>query len=222
MKNADGNPAADRPAKGRRADFDAGRMRFLDAAEQVYLAHGYAGATVRAISQAAGTSLARISRHWTGKQHLFEDVISRYFDAIHREQLAAFDRIEQSGAAGPDLVGAIVEAFCAPAFTAFGAASQPAQTIYCRAMVDPAPEVRAIVEVLVSPVRDRLVALIRRALPDLDEPALFVVLSAISGAYIYPQLFGRGLADSMRLDISALDWKAGAGQIGALFRKGLG
>ncbi|MCC6828865.1 MAG: TetR family transcriptional regulator [Novosphingobium sp.] len=222
MKTADKTMATSHPAKARRADFEAGRLRFLDAADQVYMEHGYAGATIRAISDQAGTSLARLNRHWSGKRHLFEDVFGRHFDAIHAMQAKGLDQVEQSGIAGGELVGAVVQVFFAPAYAAFGQAEEPARRVYCRAMVDTAPEARAIVEALVSPMRDRLVALLRRALPALGEQDLFMVLSAISGAYVYPQLFGQGLADSMGLDFAALDWGAGAAQLGALFQKGVG
>lgn len=214
-------PRVSEPAKNRRADFEAGRLRFLDAADRVYVEHGYAGSTIRAISDAAGTSLARLNRHWSGKRHLFADVFGRHFDFIHKAQAGQLDAVERSGLTGADLVDAVVRALVTPAFASFGKGDQTARQVYCRAMIDPAPDARELVERLVTPTRARLVDLLRKALPDLAEDHLFMVLSAIFGAYVYPQLFGQGLAATMGVQVDDLDWGEGAAQLGRLFSKGV-
>ncbi len=191
---------------------DAGRLRFLAAADRVYIQEGYDGATIRAITAEAGTSLARLNRHWTGKQNLFAEVFARHFTPIHNAQNASFDALE---ARDGDIsrVGDILDSFFSPAL--HGVTGEEKQRfsyqIYCLALTDPSPEARELVAPLVKDVRARLIAKLRLALPQLDEEAFFFACSTVLGAYVYPQINGRRLAEAMGISYDAINW-AGAGK----------
>ena len=56
-------------AAGRR---DRTRLALLRAADELFLAHGYAATTVNAIARGAGVSLQTLSRGWGSKRAIFE------------------------------------------------------------------------------------------------------------------------------------------------------
>ena len=189
-----------RPKKAEEPDRSS-RERFIAAAEDQFIANGYDGCTIRAIAAQAGTSVASLSRNWDSKQHLFEEVFDRHFKSIHLAQHAGFDAIERSGEI---TVEAVTEAF-------FGSAigrqtRENSHRVYCLALLDPSDEARGITREMVEPVRQRLIALMRRALPRLDETRFFLAMNVVLGVYIYPQAHGARLASVMGFDIAGLDW----------------
>jgi AcrR family transcriptional regulator len=54
--------------------------RLLDAATQVFMHHGYEGATFEKIAQTAGSGKATIYARYSGKEELFTDVMKRSID----------------------------------------------------------------------------------------------------------------------------------------------
>lgn len=184
------------------ADRDASsRERFLAAAEDQFIANGYDGCTIRAIAAQAGTSIASLSRNWDSKKHLFDEVFEKHFDRIHRAQHVAFDAVEASDDIS---VEAVTAAFFA---SAIGRGSvEKSHRVYCLALLDPSEEARSITRPLVEPVRARLIALMRRALPGIDETRFFLAMNVVLGVYIYPQAHAGRLASVMNFDIDGLDW----------------
>lgn len=220
-READGDPAPPprKPPASERGG-ESSRERFLDAADQLFVREGYDGCTIRAISAAAGTSLAALSRHWTSKQQLFEEVFKRHFDPIHSAQNARFAVLE--GHSEPPL-RAILEAFFSPALAGnIGPVEQrTSHLVYCRALMDPSTDARAITRPLVRKTRERLIALLRRALPQLDETRFFLAVSTVLGAYIYPQVNGARLAEIMGIEFQAIDWTEAATIIPRFLEAGL-
>lgn len=184
------------------------QARFLAAADRVFLRSGYDGATIRAIAQEAGTSLANLSRHWTGKEDLFREVFARHFDRIHLAQNERLDAMERSAAGDRPVVRAILRAFYAPALHAgVGPREQRiSHMIYCRALVDPAVPVRRIVAGLIRQVSQRVIDLLRQALPEHDAETFFLIVATAMGAYIQPQLFGTQLARAVGVRFADVDW----------------
>lgn len=215
----DGAPAPRRSPAAERGG-ESSRERFLDAADQLFIREGYDRCTIRAISAAAGTSLAVLSRHWSSKQQLFEEMFKRHFDPIHSAQNARFAVLEEQGE--PPLRG-ILEAFFSPALAGnIGPVEQrTSHLVYCRALMDPSTDARAITRPLVRKTRERLIALLRRALPQLDETRFFLAVSTVLGAYIYPQVNGARLAEIMGVEFQAIDWAEAAAIIPRFLEAGL-
>jgi AcrR family transcriptional regulator len=67
------------PRPGRPSMAMAGKVdeRLLDAATQVFMNHGYEGATFEKIAQTAGSGKATIYARYSGKEELFTDVMKR-------------------------------------------------------------------------------------------------------------------------------------------------
>ncbi|MDH7973646.1 TetR/AcrR family transcriptional regulator [Sphingomonas sp. AR_OL41] len=200
MPNVVHTPAGRALRKVSEAD-PSSRERFISAAEDQFIVRGYDGCTIRAIAAQAGTSIASLSRNWDSKSHLFEEVFHRHFDRIHRAQQQGFDALEAEGTVS---IEAIIEAF-------FGSAigrkrHEKSHRVYCLALLDPSEEARSITRVMVEPVRSRLIGLMRRALPGLNETRFFLAMNVLLGVYIYPQAHGARLAGVMSYDIDAVDW----------------
>lgn len=84
------------------------RERVLDAAEALFAERGYAGASVRAIAEAAGLRPASLYSHFEGKQALYEAVLERGLGPVF-ELLEAAAARELSTPGGEALVESLVD-----------------------------------------------------------------------------------------------------------------
>jgi Transcriptional regulator len=207
-------------AKPQAAADQSSKARFLLAADEQFIQYGYDRCTIRAIAAQAGTSLASLSRNWKSKRHLFEEVFQRHFDPIHKAQHENFDALERLGNPG---VRDIIEAFFESAISRSGSDGEARHShmVYCCALTDPSEEARSITRPLVTPVRSRLITLLRRAMPDIDEERFFLVMTIVLGTYLYPQAHGARLAAIMDFDLARIDWTKAAGTLADLVSSGL-
>lgn len=198
------NPAAPK-SKDTGTGSRSSKDRFIEAAGREFIDAGYDGCTIRAIAARAGTSIASLSRNWTGKRHLFEDVFGHHFGIINDAQNRNLDAVAAAGT--PDLVE-VLHAFYRPVLS-------PARTdgdgpashhVYCKALSDPSDEAREIIRPLVVDVRARMIGFARQCLPGLSEQELFLAMTVINGTYVYPQIQGARLASVMGLEGEAIDW----------------
>lgn len=205
-----------------RSDAIASRERFLDAAASLYVDLGYGGCTIRLIAQEAKTSLARLNRHWDGKVQLFEDVFARHCGEIHAAQMAALEAAAVARHANPrELFSDIIRAFFGPVFVASTDSSTTAgRRVYCRALVDPAPEVRRIIRDLTSPMAARMTDMLRQTMHTADPEAFLLSVSVVFGSYIHSQLFGDELAANMGLS-NTMDWTRAVDILADIFLNGL-
>lgn len=217
------NEVSSRPASRARssgATDQSSRARFLLAADELFIQHGYDGCTIRAIAAQAGTSLASLSRNWKSKRHLFEEVFQRHFEPIHRAQHQNFDALEK---AGDPSIRNIIEAFFESAISRGGSDGEArlSHMVYCCALTDPSEEARSITRPLVTPVRSRLIALLRKSMPEMDESRFFLVMTIVLGTYLYPQAHGSRLASIMDFDLGKMDWTNAASTLADLVSTGL-
>lgn len=181
------------------------KARFVDAAAREFIDSGYEGTTIRAIAARAGTSIASLSRNWTGKKHLFEDVFALHFGIVHQAQASNLDALESRGV--PELEE-MLYAFYHPVLArgAVAGGGTPSHRVYCKALSDPSDEVKQIIRPLLADMRARMIRLARTCLPGLDEQTLFLAMNVINGTYVYPQIHGSRLAAGMGLNEDMIDW----------------
>ena len=185
------------------APQDTSRQRFLECAESLFIVDGYRGTTIRAICTMAGTSLAILNRNWPSKEELFREMLDRHFAPLHTMQNSAFERLE---AQANTTIEDVLNAFFRPALEGIAIEGKAGGLVYSRALIDSSSVIKAIVAELITPTRQRLMALVSRTLQCEDSAMLFACMNAIFGAYVYPQAFGRQLARSMSLDPVSVDW----------------
>jgi len=90
------------------------KERILDAAEALLAEHGFAGASMRAITSGAEVNLASVNYHFGSKDALIQAVFARRLGPLNRERVELLDALEGAGDAPPSLER-IVEAFVRPA-----------------------------------------------------------------------------------------------------------
>ena len=87
------------------------RERILDAAEALFVEHGFEATTMRMITSRAGVNLASINYHFGSKEALIQDVFRRRLTWLNEARLSALERFEKEARGAPLKPHQIVEAF---------------------------------------------------------------------------------------------------------------
>ena len=74
----------------------ATKDRILDAAEALFMEHGYEATSLRAITSAADANLAAVNYHFGSKEELFQAILTRRLDPMNQERVALLDTLEQA------------------------------------------------------------------------------------------------------------------------------
>lgn len=90
------------------------RARILDAAEQLFAARGFEGASIRDIAKAAGVQGGLVAHHGGSKEELFRLVVARRAGALSRIRVEA---LEGARAQGPLDLATILDCFIRPYVT---------------------------------------------------------------------------------------------------------
>ena len=64
----------------------ATKDRILDAAESLFMEHGFEATSLRSITAAAGVNLAAVNYHFGSKEELFQAVLTRRLDPMNQER----------------------------------------------------------------------------------------------------------------------------------------
>ena len=87
------------------------RERILDAAERLFMAHGYDGTSMRQITGEAGVNLAAVNYHFGSKEALIQEVFRRRLNWLNEERMRALDELEATADGQPLKPSQIVDAF---------------------------------------------------------------------------------------------------------------
>jgi len=164
------------------------KEKILDAAEAMFMEHGFEATSLRAITAAAGVNLAAVNYHFGSKEELFQAVLTRRLDPMNQERLDLLTRLEREAA--PDLLPCdrILSAMFIPALKL---ARDPERggkdflRLLGRAYADPAPFIRKFLAEQYAVMIARFKAAFARALPDLPRKELSWRLHFIMGALSY-------------------------------------
>lgn len=179
------------------------RDRILDAAEAIFMAHGYEGASMRQITGEAGVNLAAVNYHFGGKEGLFQAVLQRGLDQVNRKRLQVLDELETAAAGAPLKVSQIVDAFFG---TLLRMGAEPGGENFLRLLgrthTEPAQFIGAVMSEQYADVLERYKQALFRALPDVPKEEIIWRLHFMLGATSYA-IAG---TDVLRL---VTDWQAG-------------
>ncbi len=154
------------PEGGRGADT---RERLLDAAERIFAERGFEGASIRAVTQAAGASVSAANYHFGSKEALLRETLLRRVGPLNERRLARLDALEEDAAGRPLELETIVEAFLRPVFEEHAAsvdATNRFRQVAARLYSDPPGVVATMKRELFGPIVTRFVGAIAAALPD--------------------------------------------------------
>lgn len=87
------------------------RERILDAAERLFMAHGYEGTSMRQITGEASVNLAAVNYHFGTKESLMQEVFRRRLDWLNEERMRVLGEMEIEAAGKPLKPSQIVDGF---------------------------------------------------------------------------------------------------------------
>jgi len=162
--------------------------RILDAAESLFMEHGFEATSLRAITAAAPANLASVNYHFGSKEVLFQAVLTRRLDPMNQERLDLLTKLEHESQPSPLPCDRILSAMFIPALKL---ARDPARggknflRLLGRAYADPAPFIRKFLAEQYATMIERFKTAFARALPELPKKELSWRLHFIMGALSY-------------------------------------
>src|SRR3989442_356168 len=94
------------------------RTRILDAAEELFMLHGFEGTSMRLLTSRAGVNLAAVNYHFGSKDALIEALFRRKLDPMNPARIAELERLETEARGSPAgralSPEAIIRAFVGP------------------------------------------------------------------------------------------------------------
>jgi len=71
------------------------KTRILDAAERLFVEHGFEATSLRSLTSAASVNLAAVNYHFGTKEELFQAVLTRRLDPMNQERIELLARVER-------------------------------------------------------------------------------------------------------------------------------
>jgi AcrR family transcriptional regulator len=87
------------------------RTRILDAAEELFMQHGFEATSMRQLTAKAGANLAAVNYHFGSKDALVEAVFRRRLDSMNTARIAELERLEKDAGGRPLSPRQIIGAF---------------------------------------------------------------------------------------------------------------
>src|SRR3989440_1166893 len=109
--------AANRPARKGIADPTSAdtKTRILDAAEVLFMEHGFEATSLRSLTAAAAVNLAAVNYHFGSKEELFQAVLTRRLDPMNQERIDRLEKLEREASGKPLSCEKILFAMLIPA-----------------------------------------------------------------------------------------------------------
>ena len=164
------------------------RTRILDAAEELFMQHGFEGTSMRLLTAKAGVNLAAVNYHFGSKDALIEAVFRRRLDPMNAERIAELDRLEKSSAAMAPAPADVIRAFLRASLLMIEDAKSGGRNfirLLGRAYTEPSKPVRILIGQLYAPAMERYKAAFERVLPELPRDELVWRLHFMFGTLAY-------------------------------------
>jgi AcrR family transcriptional regulator len=159
--------------------------RILDAAEELFMQHGFEGTSMRHLTSRAGVNLAAVNYHFGSKQALIEAVFRRRLDPMNLERIAELERLESANNLSPE---AIIRAFLLPSLRLVEDAKGGGRNfirLLGRTYSEPAKEIRALIGQMYAPAMERYKKALERALPQMPADELVWRMHFMFGTLAY-------------------------------------
>lgn len=151
------------------------RTRILDAAEELFMLHGFEGTSMRLLTTRAGVNLAAVNYHFGSKDALIESVFRRRLDPINAARVAGLDKLEAEAGDKPLPPAAIIRAFIKPSLRLIEDTHGGGRNfirLLGRSYTEPNKAIRALIGQLYVMTVERYKSAFYRALPDLPREEL--------------------------------------------------
>lgn len=169
------------------------RTGIMDAAEVVFANEGYAGTTLRSISELAGVTQALITYYFGSKFELFSETFLRRAKPIADARTESLEKMQAQGKA--DDVVAIVEAFLRPVLDLRATAQGPAfLRLHARLHTEPPNLSYELRKKAYDESTQLYIAALHKALPHLSRYDVQWRTTLMIGTYLY------ALSDTNRME----------------------
>ena len=183
--------AASRPAR-RSVTADVAsadtKTRILDAAELLFMEHGFEATSLRQLTSAAAVNLAAVNYHFGSKEELFQAVLTRRLDPMNQERIDLLDKVEREAGGKAPTCEKILFAMLIPALRLARDERRGGKNflkVLGRAYADPAPFIRHFLSEQYAGMIGRYKEAFLRALPHLSRQELTWRLHFVMGALSY-------------------------------------
>lgn len=164
------------------------KARILDAAEDLFIEHGFEAMSMRQITSRAAVNLAAVNYHFGSKEALIHAMLSRRLDQLNEERLRLLDRFDAQLGANVTCEH-VLGAMFIPALQASRDPQRGGRAflrLIGRAYTDPSTFVRSFLTAHYASVAGRFFDAFQRALPNLPRAELgwrlHYAIGALSGA----------------------------------------
>lgn len=162
------------------------RTRILDAAEELFMLHGFEGTSMRLLTTKAGVNLAAVNYHFGSKDALIEAVFRRRLDPMNAARIAALEALEAGGQPLPPEI--IIRAFIGESLRMMEdgkAGGRNFIRLLGRTYTEPAKPIRILIGQLYAPAMERFKAAFERALPQMPRDELVWRMHFMFGTLAY-------------------------------------
>ena len=164
------------------------KSKILDAAEELFMEHGFEATSLRLITTAAGVNLAAVNYHFGSKEELFQAVLTRRLDPMNFDRMQLLSAYETAAAGKPLTCEKILAAMFIPALKLARDHEQGGKNflrLLGRAYADPAPFIREFLSNQYREMIARFRSAFSRALPHIPREELSWRLHFVMGALSY-------------------------------------
>jgi len=162
------------------------RTRILDAAEELFMQHGFEGTSMRPLTTKAGVNLAAVNYHFGSKHALIEAVFRRRLDPMNLARIAELEMLEAEER--PSSPETIIRAFITPGLRLLEDARGGGRNfarLLGRTYTEPNKAVRALIGQMYAPTMQRYKAALERALPQMPREELVWRMHFMFGTLAY-------------------------------------
>jgi AcrR family transcriptional regulator len=181
------------------------RERILDAAEQLFMAHGYDGTSMRQITSGANVNLAAVNYHFGTKESLMQEVFRRRLDWLNDERMRVLNELEREAGGKALKPSQIVDGFFGTLLRMADDDTRGGMTflhLLGRTLTEPSEFIRTFLAHEYKEVMDRYKEALFKALPDVPKAEIVWRFHFMLGATSYA-IAG---TDALRL---VTDWQIG-------------
>ena len=167
------------------------RTRILDAAEELFMLHGFEGTSMRQLTGKAEANLAAVNYHFGSKDALIEALFRRRLDPINTARIAELDRLEKlekDGGGRALSPQQIIGAFVGASLRMIEDSKSGGRNfirLLGRTYTDPQKHIRSLIGQLYAPAMERFKAAFERALPQMPRDELIWRMHFMFGTLAY-------------------------------------
>ena len=164
------------------------RERILDAAERLFMAHGYEGTSMRQITGEAAVNLAAVNYHFGSKESLMQEVFRRRPDGLNEERMGVLGEMETEAAGKPLKPSQIVDGFFGTLLRLADDQERGGVTflrLLGRTLTEPSEFIRTFLAHEYATVMERYKEALFKALPDVPKAEIVWRFHFMLGATSY-------------------------------------